>query len=180
MTHAVNWQIALEYIKVLVAPIATLVGVVVVSFLGLRTFRRQKAIERRLEWYQQMHRLLGRVSTAYGHAALAAKGPDAQRAKQRQDEALKLSDELAHVANEGWLFADQTAFAATQMLFARMARWHQLLASNAITQQLADQVSNVCHETANALSSGMRVELGMGKVQALTPAQLEQRIGPAA
>lgn len=180
MGQAGPWHIALEYVKALAGPLATLAGAVLISVLGLRTFRRQKAIEHRLEWYQHMHRLLGRVSIAYGHAALAAKGNDTQRGKQRQDEALRLSDELAHVANEGWLFADQNAFTATQLLFARMAQYHQALESTAITEQLAEQVRELCHETANALSEGIRTELGMRKMRALLPSEVQKRIGPAA
>src|SRR5438477_6345189 len=61
----IDWNLVLEFVKALAGPTATLLAAIVVAILGVRTFRRQKRLERRLEWYERTHRRIGEMRNAF-------------------------------------------------------------------------------------------------------------------
>lgn len=178
MPCVANWPLILEYAKVLAAPLGNLITASVIVWLGLRAFRKQKAIERRLDWYQAMHRHLGDLATTYNLAALVT---DPGRAKHHTERAIHLSATLAGVSNECWLYADQASFEATQVFVHQMATTRQAADSRgSISPALAAQVTDLCHATANTLAAGMRRELRQPDLTALSKAMIDKRVSPAA
>lgn len=175
----IDWNLLLEYVTVLAAPTATVIGAVLVSSLGLRTFRRQKTLERRLDWYHRMHRLLGETGNAFGLAALAAKHGDEKRAQEWTERYGKMATELGHLSSDCWMFASQESFTAVQLMTAQLPAILQR-AEGGMTEALADELNQVFHVAAIALAADLRTQLGISQVKALTPEEVQKRIGPAA
>ena len=169
---AINWTTVLEFAKVLAAPCAA----IVVARLAVSSFRRQKAIERRIDWYEKMHRLLGQTGVAF---SLAVQISDAQREKRYEfaNESLK---ELSTLADEAWMYADREGFAATRVLSDTLTRILLGLGGKDATRQAAEQIGAVCFDTANALASELRKELKLGKLPRVTSTATTPGRRPAA
>lgn len=160
MACSVDWPLALDFVKVLASPTATVVSVILVAWFGVRTFRSQKALERRLEWYQDMHALLVQTADAFAIAAAPSAGADGARTQARINRANTLTQQLGQKANDAWLYADQHGLDAVQRLSANLAEW--LAESPGVpTKGQAGRVAPLCLLTADALSKGMRRRLGL-------------------
>jgi len=159
---SINWLLLLEFCKVL-APFAA-AGLVV--WLGLAAFRRQKAIERRLAWYETIHGLLGKSSNAYVLAAHYLARGDLVRHKAWTERAYEAGYELQQQADAAWLYADDVGFDAIRTLTGHFASVdHEDLHSPLKASALAEFVTTACDDAARALSAGMRRELGLKKLR---------------
>jgi hypothetical protein len=161
-----DWLLVLEFAKALSPVVAALV----VAFVGLHAFRRQKRIERRLDWYGQMHQALGRASNAYVVVAHFVAKANVERRDYWLKEAFTAVHGLQAISDGAWLYADQTGFDAVMKLNAGMATIdHASLANQEDSQHLADTASGLCNSAATALSAEMRRELGLRKLSMALP-----------
>jgi hypothetical protein len=158
---AVDWQLVLDYVKALAGPLATLIGAIVVTRLALANFRSQKAIERRLDWHERMHRSLHATADLYMRAALAGRipGNDAGEAWRR---AYDESKKLGEVCGECWLYASQSGFAAVDELQQAMRDAH--VEAGTRPDELATRVESTCMLAASRLSDDIRKDLRMGQL----------------
>ena len=160
MHAALQHDAVLPYVQALAGPAAALASVWLVAARGLASFRRQKAIERRLDWYESVYRLLGRTGNVYLWAASAAEHGEVDRAAQRVREALEVSQDLAGISADCWLYATQSGFEAIGQLTAKLAKSHVgARADGVITRQLANQVADLCNTTALTLAADIRREM---------------------
>jgi hypothetical protein len=152
---SVDWVLLLEYIKALAPPLTA--GVVAV--VGFKSWRKQKALERRLDWHERIHPVLGEVVKGYLLASLA---PESQRIK-RVDEAIRLSWDLMALTEEAWIYGTQKAFDATRQLREEMTEFHKSLITSGsqVTGDMARQVQATCSRAQEALATEIRGKLGM-------------------
>jgi len=161
MACQVDWPLILEYVKVLASPVATLGAVYLVARVGVDTFRRQKTIERRLDWYEQIHRKLGQTAYMYVQAAhnMAAKGPDAQK---RIDEATKSADELSALVSEAWLYSNQEGLDALHACVIGMNSMDfPALSDPTKAVAVANSIAELCTRTGSLLAKDIRSEMHM-------------------
>jgi hypothetical protein len=57
-----GWHLVLEFVKALAGPTAAVLAVWIASSRALRGFRVQKALERRLDWYESMIQALAKAA----------------------------------------------------------------------------------------------------------------------
>jgi hypothetical protein len=158
MTCSIDWVLILEYVKALAAPIATVGAVVLVARLAVNTFRDQKAIERRLTWYEGMHHLLGETADAFAIATHPSSSVDVDRARTRIARVNEIATKLGLLSGDAWLYADQEGLDAVQRLTAVMT---ETLSAGAITPDRSSRIVKLCLVTAASLSHGMRKHLGL-------------------
>lgn len=156
----INWPLLLEFVKALAAPVAGVASVVLVSYLGVGAFKRQKAVERRLEWYDQAYCLLGRTGKAFAVASIWNKHDT--EGKAYFDAAMESSQALGDHLEQSWLYADQGAHDAVETLGKIMEEVHvRILQSQRIAGPDAQAIANACHTAALEFAVGMRNNLGL-------------------
>ena len=163
-----DWHLILEFTKALAGPVATLTGALVVARLALSNFRAQKAIERRLDWHEKVHRALHATADASPRAAVAQKLQDPSTGAlwaTAHSEARRLGE----LCGECWLYARQSGFAAIDKLQRELGKAH--MDSKADPHKLAERVNAVCMTAASQLSTDLRGALW------LRPARLRHTIG---
>lgn len=168
----VDWKLLLEFVR---ASMPLLAGVAV-ALLAVRGFREQKAIERRCDWCEKVHRQLTRTSTLFLRAAV---GPPEEQVTRR-DEALNAGMELAGLADEGWMYAAQPGFEAVQRLFEGMAQAHvEVYRTGRVSAELAERVSTLCLMTSSEIALELRRELRLRMPKARTGVTRTVRIPDA-
>lgn len=155
---AVDWQLVLEFAKVLAAPLAA----IIVARQAISSFRKQKLIERRLDWYGSIHRKLGAVGRAFARAG----GINDAKQREREEDAYRAGQELAEMTDEAWLYAEQSGFEAIQRLTEGMASAYVARTEGRISfAHMAEQVTNLSRLVSNALANEMRKELRVSPVR---------------
>ena len=155
---AIDWPLVLEFTKVLAAPLAA----IIVARQAIKSFRHQKRIERRLEWYERIHRKLGMVGRSFARAGAIQ---DAKRI-EREEAAYRAGQELAEVADDAWLYAEQSGFEAVQRLSEGMTSAYVDRVKGKISfSEMADRVAQLSSVTANSLANEARKELGAALVK---------------
>lgn len=155
--HMSGWELALEYVRALAGPVGTVLTAYVVARFAMTGFRKQKLTERRIDWYEKLHRLLGSTGRAY---FLAANMVDPSQRTEHQMAAYEMEKELSSLADQGWLYATQSGLDALQIMGENLARAHVSSRNDAISPALAEEVTRACYEAANALAFEFRRELG--------------------
>lgn len=156
---AVNWPLVLEFLTEIPKAFAAPLTAVVVAWFAVRGFRRQKAIERRVDWYEKMHRSLAGTANAYALAAYMDDSKDARNAA-----AQAASNELAFLCTGGFMYADQRGFEAMQRLYEGMAHLQVGVGIGPIAPSTADAVGDMCNRAADVLAQEFRKELRLDEV----------------
>ena len=157
----VNWPLVLEFTKTLAGPVATVAVALIVSALGFRSFRRQKALERRLGWYEEAYEHLDRAAKAFALAPIAAPR-DSAEGQKHFDEAMAASTALGEHLARSWLYADVNAHEAVEKLGKTLETVHiNVLQQNRIYGNDAQTFANACLETSLVIAEGIRHDLGV-------------------
>jgi hypothetical protein len=155
----IDWRLVLEYVKVLVAPIAAVVGAVLVSRLGLDAFRRQKAFEFRVAWYAEAYRLLDRAAKAI-MAATFYSDQSGGEGRARFDRALEASTDLGDHLAQSFVYADQDAHQAVADLGQALQTILQRIeTSKRISVQDGEDYGNACLLTSLKIAAGLRRDM---------------------
>jgi len=156
----IDWRLVLEYLKVLVPPAAAVLGAVLVSRLGLAAFRRQKAFERKVAWYEEAYRLLDRSAKAMMMATLypdQSHGEGELRLGQANEASVKLADHLG----ESFMYADQDAHQAVIDLTKNvLAIQKRISDAKHISEQDSKEYVHVVQLTSLKIAAGIRRDMG--------------------
>ena len=156
----IDWHLVLAFVKVLVPPTAAVVGAVLVSMLGVKAFRRQKAFERRLTWCEDTYVLLDRTPLAMVTAAHYA-DQATEPGKERLRAAMEVSGQLVNVLSLSWLFSDPETHRAIERLAAILGAIHDRIdASGRISQPDAVEYTDACQRTSLILAARIREDMG--------------------
>ncbi len=161
----IDWALVLEFAKAFAAPTAGVASVLLVSVLGVRTFKSQKAIERRLLWYDTAYSLLDRTAMAYAVAVLGG-ATDKERAALFEA-ANQASRDLGDHLGRSWLYADQASHDAVEALGKVMEEVDMAVQQyQRVDGPSALRIGNACHAAALAMASSMRENLGLPQLVA--------------
>ena len=151
----------LEITKAFAGPVATVLAVFLVSVLGLRAFRAQKALERRLEWYERAYALLDETAEFYSQWPSYAESQSPE-AKARLDESMKAANALRDHLGRSWLYADQDAHEAVESLRDNIHEAHErMLQSGHVLPAEVKRIIVSCTITSLRLSIGIRKQLAL-------------------
>ena len=170
MACAIDWQLVLEFAKVLAAPL----GAIAIAAIGLRTYRVQKSVDRRSEWYQQLHGLLARTADLYRWAGAANADGNALRSKHWMDEALAASLSLSARTGEGYVCGLEDDLVALRRLSLELERCHREVQSlGFVSEGIGKRAADACLVAANTVAAGYRREL---RLPAIDGSRVEKRI----
>jgi hypothetical protein len=160
--YVIDWHLLLDFVKALAPPVAAVTGVWLAGQLAVRGFRRQKMIERRLNWYDEvLERLEEMVVTA--EKAVTALGDEAllTEARTAAYSAIR-SVSKAHV------YAERSGFDA-------LAKWgeevHPIVTS-ALTPDAVQRLRAKCSEISVALSVEVRSDLLLKQLYPSPPSRV--------
>lgn len=155
----------LEYLKVLAGPLATIVAAMLVTGQAVRTYRKQKVFDRRLDWFEETHRLLGRTADTFRWAGAANASQDTGREFDRMREALALSTQVAERGAEAFLYGSETSLIALRRLGQLLEDAHREIgASGRVPEELGRRVAIGLLAAANDIAADTRHELGLKTV----------------
>jgi hypothetical protein len=161
---AIDWKLVLEFVKVLAVPLATVAVAFIVSSLGIRAFKKQKALEHRIHWYEESYRLLDRAMKA---VVLAALYPTitTPEARARLDDAMKASTSLGDHLAQSWLYAEQDVHQAVADFGQTLETVHRNVEQlKAVSRDDASAYVDACLRASFVFASGIRKELGVSKL----------------
>lgn len=152
------WEVGLELAKVVITPIATVAGAFLVAVLGIRGFKHQKIIERRLDWHERLHRAIEGTADSYARAAYANR-INATDAGEKWKAANEEAKRLTAIVGESWLYASQEAFGIVDQLQKDMMSLHTEYMTDSAT--LSEEAKATLMHASAALSAAVRKELGI-------------------
>jgi hypothetical protein len=147
-----DWQLVLEFVKALAAPTAAVIAVVTAARLALRSFRYQKLLERRLDWYEAMLTALSNAYLAYARTIRE------NRHDTAEDEAIAAIRSATELATKATLYADASGVTA-------MHKWVQeavaLFGPFDPTPESFARFEAACGAAGGTLTTEMRRDLGV-------------------
>lgn len=163
MTCAIDWQLVLDFAKVLAAPLAA----IAIAILGLSSYRGQKRVDRRIEWYQQLHSLLVRTADLHRWAGAAHAAGDAERSGYWMAKAIAASQSLSERIGEGFVFGLEADLVALRRLVVQLEECHGAMKSQGhVSDETGNQAAGACAVAANVVAAGFRRELGLPAIDA--------------
>ena len=159
MGCGIDWPMVLAFTKATAAPVATIASALIISAFAVRTYRKQKALERRIGWYEATHRILDQVKTHYW---MWNPTPDEFQKGEGQpiDPNLgQLVAELQSQVETSWLYASRRGFEAIQRANVRLEKLHGH--GKGVDRKTIEAVVRIIDEASIALANEMRRELGM-------------------
>lgn len=115
----IDWHLLLDFAKVAYGPTATLVGIYVAARLGVRAFKKQKALERRLDWFEKSYRLLKNLPVEFQLAALHLT-LDSPEARSDFDKAMESALALANQLTLTILYTDEITAQPVAVLLGKL------------------------------------------------------------
>jgi len=155
----IDWRLVLAFTKALAGPLATLVGAYVVSAMALRTFRGQKTIEKRVEWYERLYKQLDTLTAALTNlgAELEHSGTSRVAALQRAQEA---TGGMGTVCDEGFVYASRPVFKAIEEFFHALGIFNQAQSRGLTAEDVAAlRASSI--NLSTVLSQDVRKDMGL-------------------
>jgi len=159
LAFEITLAFVVDALKALAAPIAA----VLIAQRAIVSFRKQTAIERRIDWYEKMHRQLLLTGRAFARAGHINDDKNLDRLTATKD----ATEILLNLADEAWMYADKASFHAVQRLAETNAESQVAMNSFGLNKSLTRQMINACYVTANVLAAGFRKELLLDKVKPL-------------
>ena len=157
---SVDWAMVLEFVKALAGPTATVIAVFLVSFLGVRTFRMQKALDRRLDWYERAYSLLDETEDFY--SKLPKQVDSGSLDQDWLEDSRKAGKALRDHLGRSWLYGDDDAHDAVGVLFDTIHKAHErMLQTGHFLPDETRQIVIVCAITSLRLSMGIRKHLAL-------------------
>lgn len=172
---SVDWPLVLEFLKVLASPAATLTAAFLVAHFAVRTFRRQKALERRLDWHERAVRLLSKTAdlAMEYRAALELKFPES--AVTFLSALLSSRAELFALFADAEIYATQDAYDEIQGFLKKLdtlsARMNGLQPGEEL--QWAKEFIRLCLDAERSLAKDARL------VMYLPPLRRDRQLPPA-
>ena len=170
----IDWPLLLQFVKALAGPAATVVAVGLVSSQALRTFRGQKTIERRLDWYERLLRQIDHVVVALNAAGLRWKlAKDQAETKAAAGDFGKAVDDLRDLFDSGFMYATATGLVEVKRLTDALHEFlgHQIPADDFSNYQVT---IDVCNDVSTALANDIRREMGMNPLGPPRPSRLHR------
>ncbi len=155
-----DWGLILEFTRVLAAPVATVITAWIVATLGLRSYRAQRALDRRLTWLDVLHQALSRSADQFQIAGVVSGSRNGRAQLDYMREALAGSVELQRRAAEGFLYASSDAQQSLRRLGLILENAHlEIEERGIVTPDIGSRVSDACLKTANEVAADARREL---------------------
>jgi len=158
-----NWQLILEFTKALAGPIATLVGAYLVSRMALRTFRGQKTIEKRVDWYERIYKQLELLNVALTSLASDIEKSNSTQARQSMQGVKEALGPLENICDEAFVYASARVFKEIPKFIEAVGRF-----ANSIPQggTIADAQSlrDVAIHFSTVVSRDIRSQMGLRRL----------------
>lgn len=157
----VDWQIVLEFVKALGTPAAAVFGIWLASHLAVKGFRKQKTIERRLDWYERIHRDIARLKHAHVRSALPADSVDEATRKEVVTQVHDALYQLVATAGEASLYAHQKAFQTVWNLRLSLQSLDEEWEHRPQTTQKIESAVCLLQNASDVLAEEIRAEMGL-------------------
>jgi hypothetical protein len=153
-----------------VSALATLIASFSGAWLALGRFRRERAFDRRLDWYERTIRLFHDLSTKL---SLLRGNTIPSKSAELNRELAELIVQLPSAVAEAKIYSTKKSYdlmVATSNLLDRFAADFQAQASAGLTpkqiaERICDEVGPLFDSAGSALADEARQHLGLGKVQ---------------
>ena len=162
-------------IQLFVAALSAWLGARLGVRSALEQAKKERAFDRRLEWYEKAIRITIRFQSLNERIAVALRLEDAAESEEMfrgvRDEKDPLLKELQQVINESMVFADRKTYLRLKGAFAKFKEQAmltgELLKNKASMDSISDQYASMANEIeqiAFELAQSVRDQLGLDKI----------------
>lgn len=170
-----TWLLALEFTKVLAAPLAAIIGVAMTAALALNNFRRQKRVERQLDWYERMHRAIVHAKSQNALVASELQATDLSRLAEAGAANVQVQLNLLLVAGEAALYAHRGAFKTVWRLRKGLEVITEQWEHDPLAEQKFHLIAQLLEESSVHLAAEMRSDIGLPPLTSLDTDKLYPR-----
>jgi hypothetical protein len=158
----IDWTLILRFVDATAGPAAGVVAVWLAARLAVAGFKSQKAIERRLDWYERMHRAIAQTKLWYARSAVPEESITQAEAAEIRNGTHQSLYELMAVSAEAAIYAQQAGSDAVANMRFTLGDIEEEWEGKPSTVAKLDRITALLQSTSDVLANEVRVEMKLG------------------
>ena len=158
----IDWELILRFVEATAAPAAGVAAVWLAARLAVAGFKSQKAIERRLDWYERMHHAIAQTKLWYARSAVPEASVSGSEAAEIRNGTHQSLYELMAVSAEAAIYAQQGGSDAVVSMRFMLGDIEEEWEGKPSTLAKVNRITSLLQSTSDVLANEVRLEMKLG------------------